>query len=212
MPFFNKIKGTGLKTRLFNIRDELWDRRLGIHTFDFSPAVGTPGDPDWRGHYVPYTYRGVFLALKHVGLGPQDTFVDLGSGLGRAVFAAASLGARSIGVEINPTLHERARRNLSLCSINRELISFRCMSAEEYSHDDTTVLYMFNPFGAGTMEAVISKLAASCREKPNKLRIISINPILDEVIGKAGTGWLQRYDHWQPKPGSKYTISFWNTI
>lgn len=208
-----KIKGTGLKTRLLNIRDELWDRRLGINTFDFSPAIGMPGDPQWQGHYVPYTYRGVFSALKHVGLGHHDTFVDLGSGLGRAVFAAASLGARSIGVEINPTLHEGAHRNLSLCSINRELINFRCMSAEEYGHDDTTVLYMFNPFGAGTMEAVFLQLAATFRENPiNELRIIYINPILDGVIEKAGTGWLQRYDHWQPKPGSKYAISFWNTI
>ncbi len=157
----NKIKGTGLKTRLLNIRDELWDRRLGIHTFDYSPAVGKPGDPEWRGHYVPYSYSGVFSALKHVGLGRHDTFVDLGSGLGRAVYAAASLGATSIGVEINPSLVEGALKNLSSCRLNREHISFESMSAEEYGHDNTTVLYMFNPFGAGTMETVISKLAAS---------------------------------------------------
>ena len=207
----NHIKGAGLKTRLLHIRDELWDRRLGLHTFDYSPAVGRPGDPDWRCHYVPYSYSGLFSALKHVGLNRHDTFVDLGSGLGRAVFAAASLDATSIGVEINPLLIEGAFRNLSSCKLNHEHISFKSMSAEEYSHDDTTVLYMFNPFGSGTMEAVISRLAASWRGNPRELRIVYVNPILDGVIEKAGAGWLQRYGYWQPRFGSKYAISFWHT-
>lgn len=208
----NSIKGSGLKTRLLNIRDELWDRRLGIHTFDYAPAVGVPGDADWRGHYVPYSYRGVFSALKHVGLDHRDTFLDLGSGLGRAVFAAASLGATAIGVEINPSLIEGSLKNLASCSLNRALVNFRCMPAEEYSNENTTVIYMFNPFGSGTMEAVISKLATSWKENRHKLRIVYVNPIQDEVIGRVGTGWLQRFDYWQPNPGSKYAISFWNTI
>lgn len=208
----NKFKGSGLKTRLLNIRDELWDRRLGIHTFDYAPAVGTPGDPEWRGHYVPYSYSGVFSALKHVGLDHHDTFLDLGSGLGRAVFVAASLGAASTGVEINPFLSEGAFRNLSSCKLNREIISFSCMSAENYCHDNTTVIYLFNPFGSGTMATVISKLATSWKGNLKKSRIIYVNPIQDEVIGKVGAGWLQRNDYWQPKPGSKYAISFWSTV
>ncbi len=42
---------------------------------------------------------------------PQDYVMDLGSGDGRNVIAAAKRGARAVGVEYNPDMVELSRRN-----------------------------------------------------------------------------------------------------
>ena len=109
-----KLKGAGFKTRLLNPRDEFWDRRLGVRTLGFLPAVGAPGSATWQGHYVPTPYNKLIASLRHVAIGSEDVFVDLGSGLGRTVFAASWLGARrAVGVEIDTSLTEAARANLA---------------------------------------------------------------------------------------------------
>jgi len=79
---------------------------------NFAPKVGQPGkDVIW----VPTPERAVerMLALAHVG--PDDFLIDLGSGDGRIVIAAAQRrGARGYGVDLNPDLvhlaEQRARQ------------------------------------------------------------------------------------------------------
>ena len=48
--------------------------------------------------------------LDMARLTPQDVVVDLGSGDGRTVIAAAKRGARARGVEFNPELVEQSKR------------------------------------------------------------------------------------------------------
>ena len=52
----------------------------------------------------------VDAALSLVGLNPKDTLVDLGSGDGRVVIAAARRGARATGLDIDAELVAAARR------------------------------------------------------------------------------------------------------
>ena len=47
--------------------------------------------------------------LQLAGVGPEDYVIDLGSGDGRIVIAAARRGARGLGVEIVPGLVEKSR-------------------------------------------------------------------------------------------------------
>jgi predicted RNA methylase len=50
--------------------------------------------------------------LQLAGVGPGDLVYDLGSGDGRIpIIAAQKYGARGIGIEIDPSLVARARRN-----------------------------------------------------------------------------------------------------
>lgn len=74
----------------------------------YAPKVGQPGkDVIW----VPTPERAVerMLALAHVG--PDDVLIDLGSGDGRIVIAAAkSRGARAYGVDLNPDLVQLAEQ------------------------------------------------------------------------------------------------------
>lgn len=54
--------------------------------------------------YVPTLNRLVTNMLDMAEVGGKDTVVDLGSGDGRIVMAAADRGAKAVGYEINPIL------------------------------------------------------------------------------------------------------------
>src|SRR5688572_17761580 len=73
----------------------------------FEPVVGQEGkDVIW----VPTPYALVEKMLDMAKVTPRDFVVDLGSGDGRNVIAAAKRGARALGVEYNPKMVELSRR------------------------------------------------------------------------------------------------------
>lgn len=73
----------------------------------FQPEVGQPGkDVVW----VPSPPGMVELMLDMAQVTPQDFVMDLGSGDGRNVIAAARRGARGLGVEYNPDMVALSRR------------------------------------------------------------------------------------------------------
>jgi hypothetical protein len=74
---------------------------------EFVPTVGQPGkDVVW----VPSPEETVAKMMEVGKVTPQDFVVDLGSGDGRNVIAAAKLGARGLGVEYNNDMVELSRR------------------------------------------------------------------------------------------------------
>jgi SAM-dependent methyltransferase len=71
------------------------------------PFVGQPGkDVIW----VPTPPTLVEKMLDMAKVTPQDYVMDLGSGDGRNIIAAAKRGARALGVEYDPNLVQLARR------------------------------------------------------------------------------------------------------
>ena len=71
------------------------------------PTVGQPGkDAVW----VPTSAEMVEKMLDMAKVTPQDFVIDLGSGDGRMVIAAAKRGARALGVEYNDDLVELSRQ------------------------------------------------------------------------------------------------------
>lgn len=62
--------------------------------------------------YLPSTQVAVDEMLRLAGTGPDDLVVDLGSGDGRVVIAAArDFGARGLGIEIDPKLVAESEAN-----------------------------------------------------------------------------------------------------
>lgn len=55
--------------------------------------------------YLPIRRQDSAAALKLAGVKPGQLVLDLGSGDGRQLVAAAKLGAKAIGYEINPFLY-----------------------------------------------------------------------------------------------------------
>jgi SAM-dependent methyltransferase len=73
----------------------------------FEPEVGQPGkDVVW----VPTPPALVEKMMDMAQVGPNDFVIDLGSGDGRNIIAAAKLGARGHGVEFNPDMVALSRK------------------------------------------------------------------------------------------------------
>lgn len=75
---------------------------------EFVPFSGQPGkDVVW----VPSPEVTVAKMMEVGRITAQDFVVDLGSGDGRNVIAAAKIGARGLGVEYNPDMVELSKKN-----------------------------------------------------------------------------------------------------
>jgi len=73
---------------------------------EYKPEIGEWGkDVIW----VPTPDELVTKMLEIANVTENDFVIDLGSGDGRTVIAAAKLGARSLGIEINPALVEHSK-------------------------------------------------------------------------------------------------------
>ena len=81
---------------------------------EFVPQVGQAGkDVVW----VPTPAELVEAMLNLAKVTPQDFVMDLGSGDGRNVIAAAKRGARAMGVEFNPKMVELSRRTAAMAGV-----------------------------------------------------------------------------------------------
>ncbi len=80
----------------------------------YQPTAGQPGkDVVW----VPTADVMVEKMLDMARVTPQDYVIDLGSGDGRNVIAAAKRGARALGIEYNPDLVALSRRNAAQAGV-----------------------------------------------------------------------------------------------
>lgn len=82
--------------------------------FSAAPAAQYEPKPGQQGKdvvWIPSPDAMVEMMLDVAKVTPQDFVIDLGSGDGRNVIAAAKRGARALGVEYNPDLVELSKRN-----------------------------------------------------------------------------------------------------
>lgn len=127
---------------------------------------------------TPEAFHGV---LARVELGDADlTFVDLGSGKGRAVLLASLYPFRRIvGVEFSPELDEVARRNVERFSHPDQRcddIQLRCEDAAAYELPaDPVLVYIYNSFDRPLMLRVLANLAASGRAHDRRLLLAIVN-------------------------------------
>jgi SAM-dependent methyltransferase len=81
----------------------------------YKPRLGQEGkDVVW----IPSPESMVEKMLDMTRVTPRDFVVDLGSGDGRNVIAAAKRGARALGVEYNPDLVELSKRNAAAAGVS----------------------------------------------------------------------------------------------
>jgi cyclopropane fatty-acyl-phospholipid synthase-like methyltransferase len=151
--------------------------------------------------------------LDRLELAPSDTFVDLGCGKGRVVCCAARRNIRmAIGVDLDRELCEQADANSKRMNHRNAPITILNLPAQEADYRECTVVFMFNPFGPGTLTSVLQRIKASLISNPRKVKIAYVNPRLDHCI--ADSGAFTRYDHWRCRPWGrlKFDVSFWQSI
>jgi precorrin-6B methylase 2 len=105
----------------------------------FEPSVGQQGkDVVW----VPTPDALVAKMLDMAKVTPQDYVIDLGSGDGRTVIAAAKRGARALGIEYNPDMVELSRRNAAQEGVT-DKATFVKADIFESDYSKATVITMF---------------------------------------------------------------------
>ena len=185
------------------LREALFDRRYGVETeAGMSTEEAGVTDPDST-RYMPAGLLSLRRILPLRLVGPDDVFVDVGSGKGRVVLQAALRYpfAAVYGVELSETLHAVAERNLTAVQDRvRCPVHFVQGDARTAELPDTvTVAYLYNPFGGEVFRTVIDRLIASVDRHPRRLRIIYGNPEEEAALLATGRVRLVRAVRgWRP--------------
>ena len=156
-------------------------------------------------HYEPTPVAQAEALLDASPLAPErTTFIDIGAGMGRVVFLAARRPFRAVlGVEISPALVEIARDNLAgLTDVRRQAADVRFVRADAAAYRfplGDLVLYLYNPFGAPVLEAMLERL---CAHEPASEVVLLYHTALQratiaatrafEVIADLGFGLVYR--------------------
>jgi SAM-dependent methyltransferase len=105
----------------------------------YKPTVGQAGkDVVW----VPTSPAMVEKMLDHASVTPNDFVMDLGSGDGRTIIAAARRGARALGVEYNTDMVEYSKREAAAAGV-AENAMFAQGDMYEADISKATVLALF---------------------------------------------------------------------
>jgi len=178
-----------LREASFEIRDHLVEEILDIA---YPPLEETPHLRE----VVPYCPSGlaeILFMLAHANLGPESTFVDLGSGLGKVVLLVALLtGARACGVELDPQLVSQARS--AARSLRLDDAHFIEGDIRECPLPQADVYYMYSPMTHPT--PVVARLEEFARER--SLFLFSQALDLTELpwlrARNAASYWLEKYE------------------
>jgi precorrin-6B methylase 2 len=136
----------------------------------FQPQVGQPGkDVVW----VPTSQALVEKMLDMANVTSQDYVIDLGSGDGRTVIAAARRGARALGIEYNPDMVELSRSNAAAEGVSSRA-TFVKADLFESDLSQATVITMF------LLPAINLKLRPALLELKPGTRIVSNTFTMEE--------------------------------
>jgi len=121
---------------------------------------------------------------------PEFTFIDIGSGKGRALLMAADYPFRRIlGIELLPELHRVAKGNLAKCKSDSQCcFAIDCIqgdASEFIFPPEPTVLYLFNPLPECALAKMVDNLGQSSRQHPRPVFVIYHNPLLETVLMRA---------------------------
>jgi precorrin-6B methylase 2 len=106
---------------------------------EFEPQVGQEGkDVIW----VPTPEGLIAKMLDMTKVTAADTVIDLGSGDGRTVIAAAKRGAKALGIEYNPDMVELSKRNAEKAGVAGKA-NFMKADLFESDFSQATVITMY---------------------------------------------------------------------
>ena len=172
--------------------------RYGDLDFDWEHQVNTSAGP--VGHRTRFAavlggspYQPSEPALFHEMLDalaldwPQFTFIDIGSGKGRALLLAADYPFhRIVGVEIVPELHQAAVDNIRCYRGPRQqcfALESVCGDAREFEIPaEPLLLHLFNPLPEPALQGFLARVEKSLAQHPRPVYVLYQNTLLEHTL------------------------------
>jgi SAM-dependent methyltransferase len=158
---------------------------------------------------VPFvvTPDNVTLAmLELANVGPKDYVIDLGSGDGRIAVAAGRIGARALGVDLDPNRIREAEANARRAGVTNR-VTFRQQNLFETDLSEATVLTMYLlPSINLTLRPKILGLRPGTRVVSHDFAMADWKPDLTETVNWRIHFWVvpaQVAGAWQVKSGNQ---------
>jgi SAM-dependent methyltransferase len=157
------------------------DRLLGVFHSEYQPT-----DPY-------FFYEMMDALLQSQGDLSGFTFIDIGSGKGRALLMASDYAFRRIvGVELVPALHRIALENLKKYHGETQLcfaLESVCCDATEFAFpEEPLLIYLFHSLPEAPLRKMISTVGQSLQEHPRAAFVMYHNPVLEHVLAECS--WL----------------------
>ena len=164
---------------------------LAWHELSFDFVNGTSTAIDAVKRYEssnPVLFRRLIARLPDEAR--SGTFLDCGAGKGRALILAARHGfQKGLGVEISPDYCAEAERNIAIYLARQPGCSISVRNEDAAGAeipDDVSVIYLYNPFGAEMIEAVIDRLQESLRRTPRPVWAIYLAAMHSDTFLRRG--------------------------
>ena len=199
---------------------ELWRNAdqapVSLHPFDAAHGTDTSGliwgenlhsghrHDTWNTAYygiAPSVFAQALQLLQERAalVWSRFTFIDVGSGKGRAVLLASQQPfARVLGVELSPELHRIAGKNLALF-VRSEAGASRVALVHADAADfpwnlelanapltGPLLFFLYNPFSRPVLEKFLKRVESILASSPREVYVLFINPELDAVLLKQG--------------------------
>ena len=172
-----------------------FDRQYGVDTSTKVPAsaLGVAGESALHAcGYQTTSVEAFHRILRAIPVRHEAfTFIDIGSGKGRALLLASHYPfKRIIGVEFSERLVQIARRNIRIYRDARQQcreIEVVCIDAAEYAIPEGNVLlYLYNPFD----EVVMARFLANVQRvagtpRMGEIWVAYVNPLLRQMFDEA---------------------------
>jgi SAM-dependent methyltransferase len=142
----------------------------------------------WNTAYYGISPSGFNQMMEALDLDWQRfTFVDLGSGKGRALLLASRYPfGRIVGVEIAPELSAVAAANIQRFSAPwqrcREIESRNGDAAEFVYPAGPLVLFLYQPFLAPVLKRCVRNLAKSLAAERREVYVVYVNPVFEREM------------------------------
>jgi len=125
--------------------------------------------------YLPCSVDVLLQIADHAHVRASDVFVDVGSGVGRAVaLMHVVTGAAAVGLEIQPALVQASRRLAARLGLARVSIIEGDAALTAGTIMIGSVFFLYCPFSGGRLDKVLDDLEAVARTKPIRVCCVDL--------------------------------------
>jgi SAM-dependent methyltransferase len=182
------------------VRDSLPDRkrqRFGDAGYDWDYRVDTTSaNVGWRARLIGLlnsSYQPIEAEIFREIINTlaidfnQYTFIDIGSGKGRALLLASEFRFRRIiGIELLPELNRIAEENVrKFANAQGHALPVETISgdaAEFEFPNEPLVIYFFHPLTEAGFRKTLSNLQSSLKQHPRPVQMLYANPVFEMLL------------------------------